>query len=163
MGVSEKFYLRVGNKWHLVRHFPHHALRFRVYEGQILIHTSASQTVRHSRSSKLYKLIRALFSLNPDSILMEGNHKVSVHQRTVQRDQVIVGLFIPVFGVAPQLPEFLPNGVMDFLGGTESRVSLTGKVTTAVGKGVRVMDSEVLVNGPPCTVQSACDPAIDQT
>ena len=82
--------------------------------------------------------VRALFSLNRlDSILMEGDHKVSVHQLTVQLNQVLVGFFIPVFSFAPRLPEVL--------------LTLT----------VRAIDLEVLINGPPCTIQSACDPAVD--
>ena len=66
---------------------------------------------------------------------MEGDRKVSLRELVIQLDQFLVAGFIPVLGWTPQLPEPLLN------------VS-------------RLIQGEVLVNGTPCAIQSASNPAI---
>ena len=71
----------------------------------------------------------------PDSRLVEGNHQVSVHELLVQLDQFLVGNFIQVLACTPVVIERLHNAL-------------------------RLVEGEVLINGTPCTVQSAGNPAI---
>lgn len=68
---------------------------------------------------------------------MESDHKVSLRELPVQVDQFTVGSLIPVPGWAPRVPEPLLNLLS-------------------------VIKGEILINGTPCTVQSARNPTIDK-
>ena len=100
---------------------------------------------RHTNGTTLakkFKLYRgdlgAFIWLGHDTIFVESDHHGSLHELMVRLGQPIVTIVIPVFSFAPQFLELL------------MKVALT------------VIDEEILVNGTPCAIQSACDPAVNE-
>jgi len=72
--------------------------------------------------------------------LAESDHEVSFHELPVKFHQLLIGSFVPVFGWAPQPMEL---------------------ILSARGEDI-LIEINVLVNGTPCAVQSASNPAVDK-